>query len=889
MATSTDIQEILKCYHLSTKDPTTWDSSTTYYVPLEYSTVEDTEQSYELLRKLEQDVALNSDTNIQDEPDPLGGPNSIMRVLRYNGLIKDNNSNIKQKYFISSKNFDPQAFLRDIHGNSSFETLGNSLDILEGSIEQQSKALKYLVEKEFVKFVHSKSSLDNVYKGVETAGFVPDYDYGIKPLDEMVTDASSKSAIIYKPIVESRAKEQTLRTALSLVEANKYYFNLPSTLNNFVQNNDYEGLIDAYNRGRDIKQNDLITSTSPEYVLQIQKLIDRIWEEVEVIVDSYRKHLWRKLSKARADENYLQLISKLLELGVEDNPIIEWINSRAEQFEAELSTNFSKAINRIKASQATILATSSSLSYEANLPIYLRDPARTFENKDLACDTAEITEMWFLITKLVDIVIGDACFKISVFWNSCKDFLNGRHQQKLPHGYNEESLSHLNFADYEIRKIQETFEKLICLLASKITDFFDLTQNDLSLYSNSNESPTSSTKLSSSEKRKMEAYGFLPPTTNSISTLRNLITISQTLESHFTQLGQLQPTAKCVEALRWSAVRCIERFVAATCSTWAHDSSLFNHLEDFSRSETNRNCTKLPQLIVNYQTVMITGIHVIAYIYEQQQQDQDQGQTIDIFFHPSKQLLAGIQVQFLRSFDGILESLMKLVKNHQSDANDGIVSIDVANEAVLWTLSNVGEIRKRTYPHLTNVFTKSFQGVEIRNDSVKVTDILEQMDTSLFDAYTKRIKGRLSQIIRHGILKSGYDWGTIQSPSAISSFIYEVLGKITAVHSRVADISFNITTSIIIELQDHVAKIMLETLRQVDNFGVGGSQQVAVNTEFFRRVLSNSLSRNCGSVLDMIIKTVSGTNRALLKEIEPLVENARSESLASFLCFEVDM
>ena len=85
---------------------------------------------------------------------------------------------------------------------------------------------------------------------------------------------------------------------------------------------DYTNLMFEYSGAQQLYKNLSSREDAPS------PIIDRIWNEVENIVDKYRKRTWELLITPRPDEtqeDFLPLISKLLDLKVEDNPIISWI------------------------------------------------------------------------------------------------------------------------------------------------------------------------------------------------------------------------------------------------------------------------------------------------------------------------------------------------------------------------------------------------------------------------------------------------------------------------------------------------------------------------------------------------------------------------------------
>lgn len=808
--------EILKQYQLTTLNPSSWDSCTVY----SHSIADDSTLTYK--QQLE-DVIIDDIRNKPDLIDPIDALNpkrKIKNILHERGMNEIPNEEIL-KLSIGSKSFNSKIYLKLIHKDDSFNELINSLNSLEKSIEYQNNELKLLIQQEYLRFVRSKTLLDDVLNQFQKKGFVIEDDNNVlKGLKGSMNESNKETALLIKPIISSKLKEEKLVKAIEFIEKKKFFFNLSKNLKNSLQINDYDEFIRDYKKAKNLREDDNDLNNDEN-----NKILDKIWENIELIVDSYKKNLWKLLTNDSNNDDFLKIIKKLLELGEIDNPILDWIEFKSKSLLVKFNETFNRYHDKILNVQLNILYTIDQEYYTTFKGVLTR-------NVQLL-DYTSVIEMWLLITKLFDDI--DSLIKEFIrFWNNVENFINGDYKEKLISNYVDEDSNFLNFQNYEIDDIKLKGEKFIDQIIHKLIRFFNSTQDTLKQLSHPK------TESSNEFTGLIKDFGFLPPFTNSLSSLRYLPLISNKTFKILNDLGQLTITDRVTNELRETSELITERIIGSVCATWLTDCRNFYKLEDWTRLPSGE--TSIPNLIYDFENFILEKIGGLLF-----ESVPNSNNDISIVRYPKKKFLNGIQTQFLRSFDILLESIIK--KIIEETHNDRI-SKNVKNFHKLLTYFNLKKLKNIIIPKIILKFDKIFD-TNLSKENLEIYSILDKLEKTIFDSYMNEQKKIITSIFKS---ISTIDWANNDKTLKVSSYLYKAINSLISVYIGVLSVSQDLIESVFHHLLEHSTSVMLNSFREITSFNDDGFKQAVLDIEFFKSLIGKSSTDEINNNFKLIYK-----------------------------------
>ncbi|KAL7266939.1 Exocyst complex component S5 [Rhizina undulata] len=873
----------------------------------------------------------------EDEPDPLGSTDSVVRVLKKRGLPVDENSRLRNRYLISSKTFSPPAFLRDVHANTTSPQLEQGLSHLSSSIAQKSGSLKQLVESNFDRFVAAKGTIEGVYKEMKDNSFLDqdkESEYGVGKIRGHLNEAGTKALDIFGPVMKGRGREEGLRVVLAAVDKHRNMLEMPGILTECIKRKDYEALIEDYQKAQayhadaralmPATKGSATTTVKEEHIHQLI-IAEKMWTEVTLVIDDFKRETWKRLVDCKTEDNaHMELISILLELGVGDNPIWVWLLSRYEYLKNKITSVFERSRMEIEALRRKV-AQASAPTPQA-IAHHLRSPTRrVLPDAQKALDTSLITSLWDLILYSLAALLDPSngiLGELLNFWKTAQGFIDG--DNLLPVGIDDQSRKFHKLADDDVRALREGAAELVNSIKDCMIAFFqEPPVEDISaIYSNipmtpmtpgPGEYPPSPVPPAPKMRGQIdgeEEFAFLPPGANSLSGVyymsRVIVLVGNAAVAMAEIISRLGKDG-VAEKLRIMVSGARERAVVAVCGGWLKDAQNCKVLEDWTRALDNRDVTKMPGAFLAFEREVISGMQGMVYL------SQVKNSNSAVIPPPSAKLLTHVRAQFVRSLykalQGMVENSKKLVNSDEwDDEKNGLASpvthiapknltaqsVDSQDKNVrmLLTLSNLQLLKADVVPELIMQFETSFS-VKLTDESKTLKDALSQIDAQLFDEYTKPIVKSVCKIVRGGILTPEWSPPPGKLATEVKPYIYEALLVLVQAHSQVTITAPSLVQPVLSYLLEQLSKELLESIKQRKRFTLGELLQATLDVEFVNQTLSQfNTSRSSEYQQNVYVELDKGSDaearQGLQKELggmKTILSQLRKHSRAEFLCF----
>lgn len=202
-------------------------------------------------------------------------------------------------------------------------------------------------------------------------------------------------------------------------------------------------------------------------------------------------------------------------------------------------------------------------------------------------------------------------------------------------------------------------------------------------------------------------------------------------------------------------------------------------------------------------------------------------------------------------------------------------------------------------------FESSF-AVKLTDESKTIQDVLGQIDTRLFEAYTKPIVEKLDTTIGKGI--SSADWAPSSSrPTQVRPYVYDTMLALVVVHTEVTSTlpisavgsnsssysSASVTNAILSELLTKVSSSLLEAFMARPDYTLPALMQATLDTEFIAQTMSQYATEAASKIQNQIYleldKRTNNDARARLQaelgEMRSVLKKLREGTRGEFACF----
>lgn len=812
----------------------------------------------------------------EDSKDPLTGQDLVKSLIR-KGVISSENDKELLRYVISSQKFNSQAYLSVVHRDTPMENLVASLDVLDRSIRSQTSQLKSVLNENYSSFVKCKQHIDEAlvsFKNSKTRAqkesekskvFNPNSRWNKKvqtgqsilsQLEESINNLNMSSSLMIRPIMEHNAKEAKVANLIEFIEKNKQFFDLPKKLIDSLSEQNQNQFIDDYNNF--LKEKEYIEHRREAALQKAYSLNDeaevkrveleynlfytplqRVFREIEKIAQDFRKKAFRDLlsmdhevtvrgsdSKAALDIKFIDLVNKLHRLDHDKaitNPIYDFLDEQLKKIRKDLSYQDDKFEAKFTMMQKKLLDYISSLANQREGGSNVRYIEEKFDSveeyfgtsssvKSVKIDEAKenaIVEIFGSPDNLDLAIINETWLVLLSYIKYLEDFFtnivlkfvkNYVHYADPNNGFNVDP--------------EGTLRALFFQLCN------DMVQHVVSIFE---------CEVEMDQMRITPANfpNFLPYHTNSLSTIYHLSEINTRLgrlltktSSYIAQVGNTTrnfDTNKHIKLFRESSALIEQRILEAVCATWVNDCSQFYDLENWEKYHCENRVqsivyTKVMQILQYYERYVLRKL--LALVFDKSEIPESDLKIVTAY--PSKRTLVSLEIQFIRSTNVLMDSIMKkftATKAEQnSSRNVGQQSIETDIYKIL-TMSNFQILSDFMFPVLISRFDQLFNK-DLHKQNLKLLADLDKVKITVLDEISEGEKLWIEKkIIDHfdGLDKKG-NFGVFQ----VDPFVYECLMHfVTLVHTVkpiTAEQTFN---NLVHELQNHFLKQFTLSIREV--------------------------------------------------------------------------
>ncbi|KAJ1898195.1 Exocyst complex component S5, partial [Kickxella alabastrina] len=198
-----------------------------------------------------------------------------------------------------------------------------------------------------------------------------------------------------------------------------------------------------------------------------------------------------------------------------------------------------------------------------------------------------------------------------------------------------------------------------------------------------------------------------------------------------------------------------------------------------------------------------------------------------------------------------------MVESSRQDASKARSRHSSRSFYILATLSNLTAFRMFVVPDLLH--SKAVRYVfklDVADELPQLEKMLRRLDEMIFSYYIRDKSKQLSYIVHRGVLLGGFSWSTSEMPKDTQPYVSEALLYMVFTHAEIMDLISELgagaehhmvkqqplTKRVFQVLTANLAQDMLECIRAIDSFSVGGMLQCVLETLVISQTLQMYLT-----------------------------------------------